>query len=314
VKNLSRENRILNGPPTQADYERVVDEAATLRMRKVLAYGEERYLGTEGEAFDLMMTFSDVYRKYIRVREAVVACKYTMDDGESLRDALLDLSNYALMGVQICDKYNLGEQATPAHYPAAQDASTRAPLPLQKAVKSSSNRIDQIAIRSNDPEETKKLLELIFETAIEEPLAWHRDRVDASGTVYGEGTCNSAELNFNYQLCVGGLEFEVLAYEGFDNWLDAASQHPNCFSHVGVHTEDINAWKRRMDQLGFEIAQEVVTQGHTNPAIKDSRRYHYVIFDTLSKLGFFLKLIQRLPYEGFDYRLVDGEALLVTEG
>jgi hypothetical protein len=42
----------------------------------------------------------------------------------------------------------------------------------------------------------------------------------------------------------------------------------------------------------------VDTYLHTNPVIKDSRRYTYVIFNTRDILGVDLKFIVRRPVEG----------------
>lgn len=238
-------------------------------MKKVLSYGEERYAADDPEAqVDHMhITFHDIYRKYIRLHEffkkdilGVVA-----EDGETLRDTFMDLANYGIMGVQLLDK-------------------------LPKVVKPVMPRIDQVAFYSKDPAKFKALLNKIFGTEV-----WHDDEVVADGEVFGYEASNRAALGFNYELMKGGLEFEVLNYLEGDNWVEAVNQNIG-LTHLGMHVEDIDPWIEKMEALEYQIAQEVTTVSHTNPAIKDNRRYRYVIFDTRDDLGFDLKLIQRLPY------------------
>src|SRR6202051_835266 len=64
--------------------------------------------------------------------------------------------------------------------------------------------------------------------------------------------------------------------------------------HLHVSVAELDAIRKFFYSKGIALAQEVVTQGHTNPNIRDSRRYHYVIFDTRSILGVDLKFIERL--------------------
>ena len=93
------------GIKTQAEYERILDELAEIRIKKVASYGEDRYTKAEGIDFDMLMCFSDVYRKYIRLRKLIKNYQKKSNDGESLRDTFMDLANYAIMGVQIYDSY-----------------------------------------------------------------------------------------------------------------------------------------------------------------------------------------------------------------
>ena len=67
-------------------------------------------------------------------------------------------------------------------------------------------------------------------------------------------------------------------------------------SHKGMHvnTTEMLFWKQKMEDLQIGIAQEVWTISHNNPAIKGKRKYHYVVFDSISKLGYDLKLIERI--------------------
>jgi hypothetical protein len=128
----------------------------------------------------------------------------------------------------------------------------------------------------------------------------------ASGEVYGIPGENHALLQFNYEATAGveigkvsadakPLELEVLHYTDGRNWM---ARQPNTVSHLGMHVTgaELEEFRRYFFGKGIGIAQEVVTQGHTNPHIRDSRRYHYVIFDTRSILGVDLKFIERLEY------------------
>jgi len=138
---------------------------------------------------------------------------------------------------------------------------------------------------------------------------WFHDHVVASGQVFCEGGTNEADLRFNYQAGSGSdaeaakpLELEILDYTSGDNWISAnidnGNAHPEQVSHLGMHVtaEELLEWREFMESEGVGVAQEVVTQSHTNPAIKDSRRYNYVIFDTREIIGVDLKFIVRLPY------------------
>jgi hypothetical protein len=267
---FNRHDRIVKGPKTQGGYERVLDEMANVRMVKVQSYGEDRY--NPGEVpFNLNITFADIHRKYIRLKEFFEkGILGDAPDGESLRDCFLDLANYGAMGVQLLD---LREK-----HPELFDEQTLSGM-----------QVDQVAICTRDPEKVKGLLGMIFGTT-----EWHEDVVVAEGEVRGQKGTNQAGLSFNYQLMKGGVEFEVLNYQDGPNWVSGYPQP--CLSHLGVHVDNLEEVRERLVANGYEIVQEVVTQSHTNPAIKDNRRYHYVIFGTAQDMGFDLKLIQRLPY------------------
>lgn len=90
------------GITTQIGFERVIAEMATVRLAKVIEYGEERYeteRWTEQE--ELWMIYSDVYRKFIRLRQQVRSA-----DTAGMRETLMDLANYGAMGVQLIDRRN----------------------------------------------------------------------------------------------------------------------------------------------------------------------------------------------------------------
>ena len=69
-----------------------------LRFDKAREYGEDRY---KEENWDhaLTMCYSDVYRKFIRLRTQL-----DNNDVDGMRETLRDLANYAIMGVQEIDR------------------------------------------------------------------------------------------------------------------------------------------------------------------------------------------------------------------
>jgi hypothetical protein len=270
MKILQKEERLLAareaGLGTQWEFERLVDEAATIRLNKVKRYGEDRYSPRHSPEFNRMMSFSDIYRKYIRVENMMMAgLTEDPDTGESLRDTLIDMSNYALMAVQVLALPAPKEKPTPSPY-----------------------FIEQVALACKNPDKLKHALRVIGLTE------WATDEVVTRGRVFGGDVVETpATLNFNYQL--GNFEFELLTYHNEDdNWLGRHEQEAG-LSHMGLHVPDIDAAVALLVEAGYKIAQEVRTISHTNPHIKDSRRYRYMILDTREHFGFDLKLIQRLP-------------------
>jgi hypothetical protein len=291
MESLERNQRIEHGPQTQTAYERIVDQMATLRMRKVQSYGEARYNDPD---FNKMMviTYADIVRKQVRLDNVFanrVSINLGEDGGESLRETLLDQANYCLMMVQQIDheKDKAGGQKTMEMEKSRQTdhfVEAAKPEPKQADI-----QVDQVAICTKDPAFAIGLLNEIFGSD-----EWHKDRVVASGEVFGQPAINEAHLAFNYQLMKGGIEFEVLHYKAGDNWVQNLNP---CVSHLGVHVEQLGPVRERLMKMGLDIIQEVATESHTNPAIKDNRRYLYTIFATRAYLGFDLKLIQRMPYE-----------------
>lgn len=124
---------------------------------------------------------------------------------------------------------------------------------------------------------------------------WVEDHVIANGSVHRfEDQRNEADLSFNYQS--GGdkpLELEILNYTSGDNWMAGM---PPAVSHLGMHctAEELVEWRLFFSERGFDVAQEVFTEAHTNPAIDGKRKYNYVIFDTRSVLGVDIKFIVRI--------------------
>lgn len=156
-------------------------------------------------------------------------------------------------------------------------------------------KIEQIAIA---PVNKNKAMELLKEMGAEE---WISDIVVASGNTNGHPSLvtNVAELDFNYDL-IDGKEFEILEYIAGQRWI--INKMP-CVSHLGMHctTAELKSWKAFFSQRGIDVAQEVITKMHSNPAIRDERRYNYVIFDTRDILGVDLKFIVRLNMDGTPY-------------
>ena len=125
---------------------------------------------------------------------------------------------------------------------------------------------------------------------------WTVDHVTGRCSVYG---CveqpSTARLLFNYDL---GIELEILTYLNGPNWHDyrwrkpmitAPSPHhgPAFISHIGFHVND-----GELPDLPFEVAQRMITEEHSNPAIA-GRSYEYVIYDTYETIGHALKYIKR---------------------
>jgi hypothetical protein len=128
---------------------------------------------------------------------------------------------------------------------------------------------------------------------------WIFDTVKFSGSVFGEKTeSTEAKLNFNYDL-IPGVEFEILEYTDGINWHeDRGSIYSNLpfISHLGLHIDDWEEFcslRNRLVASGCDIAQSADTFEHSNPDVPDTRRYHYLIMNTIHLFGFDLKLIYR---------------------
>lgn len=147
--------------------------------------------------------------------------------------------------------------------------------------------IEQIAICPPDPDAAEQLLTDIG------AAKWVKDTVTAEGFVRGKRGTNEANLAFNYDFRhPDQLEFEILDYRRGPNWMAA---NPASVSHLGMHctADELLKWKRFFMARKINVAQEVNTVNHTNPAIAGKRSYNYVIFDTRAILGVDLKFIVR---------------------
>lgn len=169
-------------------------------------------------------------------------------------------------------------------------------------------QIQQIALSIPDAQRAQDFLAKIGLTE------WFHDHVVARGYVFKDDPykgsnheqVNEADLRFNYQAGNGAdegaskpLELEILDYRSGDNWISENTcqddAHDNQVSHLGMHVsaEELVQWRDFFAAEGVQVAQEVNTESHTNPVIKDSRRYNYVIFDTRGIIGVDLKFIVR---------------------
>lgn len=149
-------------------------------------------------------------------------------------------------------------------------------------------KIEQIAIY---PADADAALQLLNDLGAGE---WANDHVVALGQVYGRKRVNEADLAFNYDL-VEGKEFEILHYSNGDHWMASNGRGPSV-SHLGMHctADELVKWREFFAERNIGVAQEVMTQSHTNPFIAGKRTYNYVIFDTKAILGVDLKFIVRI--------------------
>jgi len=156
-------------------------------------------------------------------------------------------------------------------------------------------KIEQLAISPRTEKGVDRAKALMRALGVDD---WIEDEVTAHGCVRGaDGHVNTAGLSFNYGLGADGLEFELLEYKKGKNWLASIEDSRFCAvaSHIGMHVtaEELQEWRKSFEKLGIEEAQSVNTTAHTNPAIKDKRRYNYVIFDTRDLIGLDIKFIVR---------------------
>ena len=135
-------------------------------------------------------------------------------------------------------------------------------------------QIQQIALVVRQTPEAKSLLtKLGLET-------WILDTVVAEGEVFGEPGQNTANLHFNYQAGSGHddgagkpLELEILEYTDGLDWMSQNIYDLESVSHFGMHVsaDQLLQYREFFTQYGIPVAQEVITQSHTNEYIKDSR-------------------------------------------
>lgn len=156
-------------------------------------------------------------------------------------------------------------------------------------------QVEQLALCPPDPVAAMRLLKAMGAGD------WAKDHVIATGKVFDSDVVatNSANLAFEYDLIPEGCELELLQYTEGSNWMDLRDVTPHRASHLGMHCseEQLKNWRIFFGRRRIGIAQEVTTLSHTNPAIKDSRRYNYVIFNTYPILGIDIKFIVRKELE-----------------
>jgi hypothetical protein len=108
-----------------------------------------------------------------------------------------------------------------------------------------------------------------------------------------------ARMAFNYDIMP--LELEFLEY-------DSKSEHRHrdrmrleavpFISHMSVHVKSVVQTMRRM-RSGWDLIPYhlFITEQHTNPAVKDKKRFVECIYDTRANLGYDIKCIERLPWD-----------------
>lgn len=150
-------------------------------------------------------------------------------------------------------------------------------------------KIEQLALAIN-PEREEEALRFLADCGISN---WITDTVFAEGRVFGEQARNIADLRYNYTALDGAKELELLKYTYGSNWLDTL-QMP-CVSHIGMHVThtELQDWMDLMSRHSIPIIQSVCTTQHSNPRIKDCRRYNYIICGTRSLIGVDMKFIVR---------------------
>ena len=92
------------GINTQLRYENIIDDIATLRLKKIYQYGEDVYREDDDNIL-LLAPYFDVNRKYKRLKNIVMnltKCK-SIDGLELLIEQYKDLANYSIMGIQLLD-------------------------------------------------------------------------------------------------------------------------------------------------------------------------------------------------------------------
>lgn len=265
-------------------YQQVLKELAELQAAKISEYGISRYQETDPRAA-MMMVYNDVYRKFIRLRTQVfdrILNGHDLDMS-AIRESLRDGANYNGMGVQMVDLLDPANRMMALAIKDAETHVVRHEPPLAQFP------IEQIALAVKDHESIIPALGFLGATE------WHKDDVTTRAMVLGQGPVEQvAELSFNYQL-IPGKELELIRYVSGRNFLGLQGISTG-LSHLGLHVESIDHATERLNQLAnndVQIIQDAVTIKHTNPAIKNTRRYRYRIFGTRQWLGFDLKFIQR---------------------
>lgn len=129
---------------------------------------------------------------------------------------------------------------------------------------------------------------------------WTKDNVTGLVTVRNRHNklitgVSKGLLQFNYDT---GMEYELLTYLDGPNWHNDhnPNQNPARVGHVGYHLEDGEDFPDKEGAMWHDrCVQEMITIRHTNPKVlAANRRYHYRIYDTLTELGYYSKVIRRL--------------------
>lgn len=95
-------------PEILKDYLKVIEEKTNMMIEKVNKYGNQRYIPEDWE-YDSKMIYSDIQRKFIRLKNITWKFNELEDDNEKLmedlRETYGDTLNYCVLAIQIIDEY-----------------------------------------------------------------------------------------------------------------------------------------------------------------------------------------------------------------
>lgn len=157
----------------------------------------------------------------------------------------------------------------------------------------------QVAVYTASIDESVELYEKLgFER-------WIVDHATLHGKIFHQDrwmeTKVEATMAFNYDTMP--MEMEFLHYHSGLNRHGLLGKHgdPPFISHMSTYVDDvIQAIKDLVPTLGFPYHM-FVTQGHTNVAVAGKKRFIEAIFNTSDRIGYDLKLIQKVPHDFEDY-------------
>jgi hypothetical protein len=131
---------------------------------------------------------------------------------------------------------------------------------------------------------------------------WIYDKAVLTGYLWSGNKWLEAEtqahMAFNYQIMP--MELEFLTYiGGAHRHLERSQLSAVPFiSHMSVHVEDLLVTKAIMERVhGMTPYHLFVTSNHSNPMVRNKKRFVECIYDTRGKLGYDIKLIQRIPWD-----------------
>lgn len=106
-----------------------------------------------------------------------------------------------------------------------------------------------------------------------------------------------AHMQFNYDSMP--MELEFLKYDsGLHRHCDRLKERVPFISHMSTYVDDVIEGIDRMVQCGFDLPfHRFVTQEHSNPHVVGKKRFIEAIFATQDRIGYDLKLIQKVPWD-----------------
>lgn len=118
----------------------------------------------------------------------------------------------------------------------------------------------------------------------------------AHSLVWVPETCQ-ADMAFNYDIMP--LELEFLQYHGPSRHHERSLlDHIPFISHMSVHVDSVREIIEKFkEDYGTIPIHVFVTQDHTNPAVKDKKRFIECIFDTRAWFGYDIKCIERVAWD-----------------